>query len=206
LTLVKDRKREETIPFLPDLGKVLNIRKGNKFSRYFRHVFENKKLRRVLGVNFAAIIVASSTMGTSNADAFTSFEQTNISAPTVFTTEKAARIPLDHKNITQGFKFYHPGVDYDGVTGEPVYPIVDGVIEQIQYSKYAYGNAILVNHGNDITSLYAHLSKIYVDTGQVVTTSQSIGAVGATGYATGDHLHLEVRVSGVPINPLTILP
>jgi murein DD-endopeptidase MepM/ murein hydrolase activator NlpD len=64
----------------------------------------------------------------------------------------------------------------------------------------------LINHGSDITTLYAHLSKIFVEPNQEVTTDTVIGEMGATGHALGDHLHLEIRDTGKPINPLTVLP
>ena len=81
-----------------------------------------------------------------------------------------------------------------------------GIVEAIDQSKYAYGNAILINHGNEITSLYAHLSKIEVGVNQEVTIETEVGKMGATGHASGDHLHLEIRDHGKPINPLSLLP
>ena len=83
---------------------------------------------------------------------------------------------------------------------------MDGRVFAINYSRYAYGNAILIYHGSEITSLYAHLSKINVTPNQEVTTDMVIGEMGATGRSFGDHLHLEIRDNGVPINPLTVLP
>jgi len=97
-------------------------------------------------------------------------------------------------------------VDFDGVTGDPIHPIMDGRVEAINYSKYAYGNAVLIDHGDNITSLYAHLSKILIKPNQEVTTDTIIGEMGSTGRSSGDHLHLEIRDSGKPFNPLTALP
>ncbi|OGM02605.1 hypothetical protein A2115_01150 [Candidatus Woesebacteria bacterium GWA1_41_8] len=81
-----------------------------------------------------------------------------------------------------------------------------GVVQAASYTKIGYGNAVLISHGNDMTSLYAHLSKIEVKVGDVVESSTEIGKMGATGHATGPHLHLEIRDHGVPINPLSVLP
>jgi len=114
--------------------------------------------------------------------------------------------PVEPVKITQGFGFFHPGIDLDGLTGDKIRPIKSGVVEAVSYSKYTYGNAIIVNHGDDLTSLYAHLSKIDVSEGDSVTTDTVIGEMGATGHASGDHLHLEIRDSGRAINPFTILP
>jgi murein DD-endopeptidase MepM/ murein hydrolase activator NlpD len=81
-----------------------------------------------------------------------------------------------------------------------------GFVEEISYSRLAYGNAVIVNHGNKITSLYAHLSKIEVEKGQEVNIETKLGEMGATGRAWGDHLHLEIRDHGYPINPFSVLP
>jgi murein DD-endopeptidase MepM/ murein hydrolase activator NlpD len=206
LNFIKRRNVPDETPLFPDLGKIRRTKKGNKFSRIFRHIFENKKIKRFLGLNFALLTITSSFFTTTNPDLFSEAENTNISAALVLTTQKSIRYPLDQVNVSQGYKFYHPGIDYDGTTGEPVFPIIDGVIAGIQYSNYAYGNAILIDHGGSVTSLYAHLSKILVQKEQEVDTNTAIGTVGATGRASGDHLHLEIRENGYPINPTNILP
>lgn len=121
-------------------------------------------------------------------------------------TEKGVQYPVENVEITQGYKIFHPGIDLDGITGDPIKPIKAGFVEAISRSKYAYGNAIIINHGNQLTSLYAHLSKILVTEGQEVTINTVIGEMGATGRAYGDHLHLEIRDNGVPINPTSVLP
>ena len=72
-------------------------------------------------------------------------------------------------------------------------------------TESGYGNAILLDHGNGMTTKYGHLSKIYVVVGQDVKRSQVIGAVGSTGRTTGPHLHYEVQVQGTPINPAKYL-
>jgi len=134
-------------------------------------------------------------------------EQTLVSAETVLVTVPSEiRYPVSNVSVTQGYRLFHPGVDLDGLTGDPIYPIMAGTIEGVSFSRYAYGNAILVGHGNGITSLYAHLSKINVETGQSVGTKDVIGLMGATGRSYGDHLHLEVRDHGQPVNPFSVLP
>jgi murein DD-endopeptidase MepM/ murein hydrolase activator NlpD len=206
LNLVKRRSVPNDTPLFPDLGKIRRARSGNKVSRFFRHFFENKKLQRFIGANFAALTIASSFFTTANPNLFNEAEDTGVSTAVVLTTKKSVRYPLDHVHVTQDYKFYHPGIDYDGITGEPVYPIIDGVVEATQYSNYAYGNAILIDHGDNITSLYAHLSKIFVQNNQEVNINTVIGTVGATGHSSGDHLHLEIRENGYPINPKSVLP
>jgi murein DD-endopeptidase MepM/ murein hydrolase activator NlpD len=68
-----------------------------------------------------------------------------------------------------------------------------------------YGNRILIDHGNGYTTLYAHLSKIYVSAGQTVRRGDPVGKMGSTGRSTGTHLHFEVHQSGVSKNPLDFL-
>jgi murein DD-endopeptidase MepM/ murein hydrolase activator NlpD len=70
----------------------------------------------------------------------------------------------------------------------------------------SYGLYVVVDHGNGFTTLYAHLSQIAFAQGQRVTQGQLLGLGGRTGYATGNHLHFEVRLNGAVVNPLSVLP
>jgi murein DD-endopeptidase MepM/ murein hydrolase activator NlpD len=206
LHLVKRRGSADDVPLFPNLEKIRRIKKGSKISRTFRHFFEHKKIHRFLGANLVLASLVSPFVSTSP-NTLAEYESPNISnTPIVFTTERRVRYPLEKVKVTQEYKFYHPGIDLSSPSGEPVYPITNGKIEAIQYSRYGYGNAIVVDHGNKITSLYAHLSKINIANNQEVSTNTKIGEVGSTGYSSGSHLHLEIRDAGYPINPLTILP
>lgn len=208
INLIKRRASDEDKPLLPSLEDIRNTTAGNKVSRYFRHVFEHKNIKKVLGANLALALIATSFMPTSTRiDVEAASDQVVISeASGPFTTERVVQYPVEKVSITQGFKVFHPGLDLDGITGDSIKPIKKGVVEAVSRSKFAYGNAIIINHGDDITSLYAHLSKILVAEGDEVTTNTIIGEMGATGRSFGDHLHLEVRDNGVPINPYLILP
>jgi murein DD-endopeptidase MepM/ murein hydrolase activator NlpD len=204
LQLVKRRGASLAEPLLPNLATIQNTRAGNKFSRFFRHVFEHKNLKRIFGTNLALMIVATQFLPT--VPALTLAEETVISEGEVsLTTEKAVQYPVEKIRITQGFSFFHPAIDLDGVTGDEIKPIKAGVVEAISNSKYAYGKAILINHGNGYASLYAHLSKINVFESQEVGLTTKIGEMGASGNARGDHLHLEVHKDGIPINPFSVL-
>jgi murein DD-endopeptidase MepM/ murein hydrolase activator NlpD len=98
----------------------------------------------------------------------------------------------------------HSGIDIGADYGTPIQAAADGIV--IFSSWYGgYGNAIIIDHGSGLSTLYAHCSAMYVQLNQPVQRGQVIGAVGATGYATGPHLHFEIRVNGVPVNPLTRL-
>lgn len=208
LKLVK-RRADSIDPILPTLEKVKNIRKGSKFSRYFRLIFENKRIRKILGFNMPIVIIASSILPQTKGFNYEEIKTENIVVSvqnTETTTQKGVRFPTEEVKITQEFKFYHPGIDLDGITGDPIYPFMAGTVSDIHFSNYGYGNAILINHGNGINSLYAHLSKILVKKGDFVTIQTKIGEMGKTGRATGDHLHFEIRKDQIPFDPLLVLP
>jgi len=206
LSLAKRRGGSVEEPLFPEFETIKNFRTGNKISRYFRHIFEHKDIRKLLGTNLALVLIASSFAPT-NVFADAEAEQNVVGeATTPLVTERSAQYPTETVRITQGYRLFHPGLDLDGLTGDPIRPIKAGRIEAISRSRYAYGNAVVIDHGNKITSLYAHLSKILVVEGQEVTTNTVIGEMGATGRASGDHLHLEIRDHGVAVNPVTVLP
>ena len=99
----------------------------------------------------------------------------------------------------------HPGIDIDGVTGDPVVAAEAGtvVLAGTAPAGYSgYGNVVMIDHGGGLSTLYAHLSRVDVAMGQSVQQGQQIGAIGATGEATGDHLHFEVRVDNKPEDPV----
>ena len=98
----------------------------------------------------------------------------------------------------------HRGVDYAAPTGTPAMTVGDGVVT-FAGRQGGYGNVVEIRHGNGHSTLYAHLSRIQVRTGQTVQKGQVIGAVGSTGWSTGPHLHFEFRVNGVHVDPRKII-
>jgi len=187
------------------MGKVLRARKGSKISRFFKHIFEHKNIKRILGANMAIVIIVSS-FAPANVSGSNYEEIVITEENTPFSTEQGTRFPVENVRITQGYRFFHPGFDFDGLTGDKIYPAMAGKVEAVEYSRFAYGNAVLVSHGGGTTTLYAHLSKIYVKKGDELTKNSVIGEMGATGRSWGDHLHFEVRDHGFPISPYNILP
>jgi murein DD-endopeptidase MepM/ murein hydrolase activator NlpD len=95
---------------------------------------------------------------------------------------------------------FHSGLDIPNPTGTPVYAPGDGTVEAAREMN-GNGRTVILNHGQGITTQYLHLSKIYVSVGQQVRKGQAIAEVGSTGLSTSPHLHYEVRVNGVPIDP-----
>jgi murein DD-endopeptidase MepM/ murein hydrolase activator NlpD len=119
--------------------------------------------------------------------------------------------PMEFSRVTSGFAArFHPilhrwrahlGVDYGAQTGTPVRTVGDGVVE-FAGEQNGFGNVVIVKHNNSDQTVYAHLSRIDVQPGQRVNQAQHIGAVGATGWATGPHLHFEFRVNGLHQDPV----
>ena len=207
--IIKRRTRTIEKPLLPSISDIKRTKSGNKVSRFFRHIFEHKKIQRIFGTNIALMVIATSFIPSNTLGSEQQIEEEiNVISETAvaLNTEKGVQYPVENVKITQGYKIFHPGIDLDGITGDPIKPIKAGFVEAISRSKYAYGTAVIINHGNQLTSLYAHLSKILVTEGQEVTINTIIGEMGATGRAYGDHLHLEIRDNGVPINPTSVLP
>ena len=95
----------------------------------------------------------------------------------------------------------HTGVDIAAPTGTPIRASAAGVVISAGWAG-AYGNAVILQHGGGISTLYGHCSRVLVKKGQKVSKGQVIAKVGSTGYSTGPHCHFEKRVNGKPVNPL----
>jgi len=206
--IAKRRKSSLDESFIPT-KKMLNLkyRVGGYTRKFMRHIFEHKSVKALLGGNIAFMLVASSfiptnTLGNVNISEITTIPETN----TPIHTTIAIQNPVERVYITQGYKFFHPGLDLDGASGDIIKPIKKGKVETVEYSNVGYGKHVMINHGNNLKSLYAHLSKINVKEGDEVDTDTVLGQMGDTGRSTGAHLHLEVRDRGIPINPAKILP
>lgn len=105
---------------------------------------------------------------------------------------------------TAGATSRHDGIDYGAGTGTPIYAADSGTVITAQYNS-ARGYYVVINHGNGMQTWYQHCSAMYVSVGQKVSKGQNIAAVGSTGIVTGPHLHFEVHVNGVPVNPQNYL-
>lgn len=121
--------------------------------------------------------------------------------------------PVEFSRVTSGFAMrFHPilhqwrahlGVDYGGAIGTPVRTVGEGVVEFAGVQN-GFGNVVMVRHNSSDVTVYAHLSRIDVRAGQGVNQGQRVGALGATGWVTGPHLHFEFRVNGVHQDPVQI--
>lgn len=103
-----------------------------------------------------------------------------------------------------GTERFHAGIDFGADYGSLIYASQSG---RVIYADWygGYGNSVIIDHGNGITTLYAHCSELYVRDGDAVQQGQPIAAVGSTGFSTGPHLHFELRANGEPIDPAAYL-
>ena len=104
-----------------------------------------------------------------------------------------------------GTQRLHTGIDIGADYGDAIRAADGGVVIHADWMG-GYGNAVIIDHGNGISTLYAHNSQLLVSEGQTVSKGQTVARCGSTGYSTGPHLHFEVRHNGSPVNPLNYLP
>lgn len=113
--------------------------------------------------------------------------------------------PIDGP-ISQGFRSYHRAIDITSPSGTDIKPVGPGIVEFAGFVPDGKGNAVIVDHGDGLKTLYAHMGKIHVGVGNVINTSDSLGTVGLTGRTTGPHVHFEVHDKGVQVNPENLIP
>ena len=95
----------------------------------------------------------------------------------------------------------HEGIDIGAKSGRPIVATADGIIT-FAGEKPGFGNYVQIDHGYGVETVYAHAQKVLVQKGQRIKRGESIAKVGSTGYSTGPHVHYEVRVNDVPVDPL----
>ncbi|MBR0412662.1 MAG: peptidoglycan DD-metalloendopeptidase family protein [Eubacterium sp.] len=118
--------------------------------------------------------------------------------------------PTDGRSISAGFPNYssgryHGGIDFPVPTGSNVYAAANGTVILVKALYYSYGHYIIIDHGNGLSTLYAHNSELLVSVGQHVKKGQVIAHSGSTGNSTGPHSHFEVRINGTRVNPMNYL-
>ena len=106
------------------------------------------------------------------------------------------------KHPVTGDRKFHRGIDYKGSKGDPVIMTADGVVEFAGYHKKSgFGNLVIIAHDSGFKTIFAHLSKIHVKTGQMLLKGDRLGDIGSTGISSGDHLHYEVKFLARKLNP-----
>lgn len=134
----------------------------------------------------------------------------------LFFLDSAFTLPLDSKTITSEFGLrkspvygtwkQHNGIDFAAKVGDNVYACKGGTVTLAKKNDVTFGNYIIMTHDGGLTSVYAHLSEIYVKHGDVVNGRDIIGKSGDTGQVTGPHLHFEIRRNGNALDPRSLLP
>lgn len=107
-------------------------------------------------------------------------------------------------NPITGGKEFHEGLDIATQSGNPIRAPSNGIVSYAGWES-GFGNTVVIDHGYGITTLYGHMSKIEVKTGEIVKRGQTIGLVGDTGFSTGPHVHYQVMINGIPVNPMRYL-
>ncbi|WP_254913021.1 M23 family metallopeptidase [Novosphingobium sp. B 225] len=124
-------------------------------------------------------------------------------------------LPANFEYISSGFGFranpftggggeFHPGLDFKGPHGAPIYAAARGTVSFVG-QRSGYGNCVEIDHGNGLVTRYAHMSGFRTVVGKVVKPGEQIGLIGSTGRSTGPHLHFEVRLGDRPVNPRPFL-
>lgn len=146
---------------------------------------------------------------------FASWEALDKRGPDANTIKPAisvpSRMPLDGARLTSDFgmrthpvlggRRNHKGIDLAAPTGTPIFATADGIVGRADWYS-SYGLYVEIDHGADLETRYAHMSRLAVAEGEWVNKGDVIGYVGSTGRSTGPHLHYEVRMSGVAVNPI----
>jgi murein DD-endopeptidase MepM/ murein hydrolase activator NlpD len=197
-----------------DVDFALDIREGDRFSVVYQELWRDGQRLRPADILAAEFVNRGRTH---RAVRFEMDDRADYYTPEGRSVRKAfIRAPVDFARISSRFNpnrrhpvlhtiRAHRGVDYAAATGTPIKAAGDGRVI-FRGVQGGYGNTIILQHGGNITTLYAHMSRFHADVrqGSRVRQGQVIGYVGMSGLATGPHLHYEYRVNGVHRDPLTV--
>lgn len=117
-------------------------------------------------------------------------------------------VSLEFGEIDLPYQPFHTGIDiatYTRTVGDPVVAFMKGKVTYADSVSWGYGKHVKIDHGHFTSSVYAHLDSLNVSVGDEVEIGQVIGTRGSTGWSTGPHLHFEIRVFGIPVNPRVFL-
>jgi murein DD-endopeptidase MepM/ murein hydrolase activator NlpD len=202
--------------FAWDIDFVLDIRQGDSFTMVFEEIWQDGAFVRngeILAAEFNNDGDTFRAVRYADPDGETGYftpEGLNVKkaflrAPIAFTPRVTSNFNPNRKHPVLKSVRPHRGVDYGAPRGTPIKAAGDGKVI-FRGRKNGYGNTVILQHGGNITTLYAHMSKFSskAKSGSRVKQGQVVGYVGATGTATGNHLHYEYRLNGVHRNPRTV--
>lgn len=178
--------------------------------RYFRSaMLENtvfaEQYRDVDDLTVESVATTCVTTATTSVQAVFKAEETLIVAPLtggIITSSYGEREDPFDKTETA----VHDGVDIAAPFKTPLAAMIDGVVSEVGYEENGYGHYVSVAYGEGYDYLYAHCSEVNVKAGDSVAAGQTIAHVGSTGRSTGNHVHIEYRCDGEPLDPMLILP
>src|SRR5476651_282778 len=157
-------------------------------------------------VSNAMVAVNATTHGIQIKDPVTGKVIKEISPRTVWPVEGVVTLEFGVSDLP--YQPFHTGIDIansQGKIGDLISPVMDGTVIFVGSLNWGYGNHVIIDHGDNITSLYGHMDSAFVKVGQKVHAGDAIGTEGMTGWATGPHVHFETRIYGIPVNPRTFL-
>lgn len=131
---------------------------------------------------------------------------TTISSPIIWPVKGVITLEFGKSDLP--YEIMHTGIDIanpQGKIGDDISPFMDGTVIYAGETAIGYGKHIIIDHGNNVTSLYGHLDKVLVYKGEKVTINDVIGKMGSTGWSTGPHVHFQINVFGIPVNPRVFL-
>lgn len=189
-----------------DANKADLDQKRNQLNQYIKQLETDKAKEEEL---MLASIEANKELNAKLENALAALAAKNVQQHPANKGDLIWPVPTAYASITDGYGprtlfgqyDFHLGIDIPAPYGTPVYASQAGVVEYAEW-HYSYGNFVVINHGGGVATLYAHNSSLNVSAGQQVAQGDVIASVGATGTATGNHCHFEVRVNGATQNPL----
>lgn len=183
------------------IGKIHSVSDILKLS-----ILNKKVIFRLFGVQIAGLAAALSFVAYPT-HAFdynlTPSIQNEVITSIVMTTNSEYQFPLESTlGMSQGYGGLHPGVDLRAPRGTKILAMTEGTVVEVEEMLVGYGHFVRIAHKGTISTLYAHLDKVYVKPGQKVVRGEKLGTVGMTGWTTGPHLHFEVYSGDKSVNPL----
>ncbi len=164
---------------------LIPYRGSNRVSLLLRKKIEAIRVSRLIGASLTGTVLFSAVIIPQATDLVTSIEVDRTTTQTIIeitpTTDTKLQWPMPRFGMTTRFSTGHPGIDLTDPVGTPIHPIANGWVAWTNSLPLGYGNHILVEHDNGTASLYAHLSKMEVKSGDTVSATTQLGQVGATG-------------------------
>lgn len=215
-SLVKDKiKVGQTLQILPVTGVVHKVQKGDTvYSIAKRYDSESQAIIDFPFNTFSndetfelaigqLVIVPDGVMPTEAGPITPRIRQITPDAGTVVASGQF--VWPTQGTITQRYSWYHPGIDIANRSLPSVVAADSGSVVYAGWDSAGYGNMVLIDHGNGFRTRYAHLSQIFVISGQSVGRGSTVGKMGSTGRSTGPHTHFEIILNGVHVNPFNYL-